>query len=127
VWRAAARRFLLLLGGVSAGTALASLLLGLALGSAVDRAVSVGFYLVGSFLLVTGFFVGNRGPARLRGGEDEGGAMAGMFGVGMGGRRLRWATPEEREEAMSNSAVFVTLGFALIVIGILADSRVRLI
>jgi hypothetical protein len=127
VWRAAARRFVLLLGGVSAGTALVSLLLGLALGSAVDRSVSVGLYLVGSFLLVTGFFVGNRGPARLRGGEHEGSAMTGMFGVGMGGRRLRWATPEEREEAMSNSAVFVTLGFALIVLGILADSRVRLI
>jgi hypothetical protein len=127
VWRAAARRFLLLLAGVSVGTALASLLLGLALGSALDRAVSLGFYLVGSFLLVTGFFVGNRGPARLRGAEDEGSAMAGMFGVGMGGRRMRWATPEEREEAMSNSAVFVTLGFALIVIGILADSRFHLL
>ena len=127
MWRAAARRFLLLLGGVAAGTALASLLLGLALGSKLDRAVSVGFYLVGSFLLVAGFFVGNRGPARLRGAEDEGGATAGMFGVPLGGRRLRWATPEEREEAMANSAVFVTLGLALIVLGILADSRVRLI
>jgi hypothetical protein len=127
VWRAALRRFALLLAGVAGGTALVSLLLGLALGSAADRAVSVGFYLVGSFLLVAGFFAGNRGPARLKGREDEGGAVAGMFGVGIGGRRLRWATIEEREEALANSAVFVALGLALIVLGVLADSRVRLL
>jgi hypothetical protein len=127
MWLAAARRFALLLGAVAAGTALVSLLLGVALGSAADRAVSVGFYLVGSFLLVAGFFVGNRGPARLRGVEDEGGAVGGMFGIPMGRRRLRWATPEEREEALANSAVFVSIGFALIVLGILADSRVRLL
>ena len=126
MWRAAARRFLLLLGGVAGATALVSLLLGLALGSAVDRAVSIGFYLVGSFLLVSGFFVGNRGPARLKGRDDEGGAMAGMFGVGIGGRRLRWATREERDEAMANSAVFVSIGFALILLGIVADSRFTL-
>ena len=126
MWRSAARRFLLLLGGVAGATALVSLLLGLALGSAVDRAVSIGFYLVGSFLLVSGFFVGNRGPARLKGRDDEGGAMAGMFGVGIGGRRLRWATREERDEAMANSAVFVSIGFALILLGIVADSRFTL-
>jgi hypothetical protein len=127
VWRAALRRFALLLAGVAGGTALVSLLLGLALGSAADRAVSVGFYLVGSFLLVAGFFAGNRGPARLKGREDEGGAVAGMFGVGIGGRRLRWATIEEREEALANSAVFVALALALLVLGVLADSRVRLL
>jgi hypothetical protein len=127
MWRAAARRFAFLLGGVAAGTAVVSLLVGLALGSAADRAISIGFYLVGSFLLVAGFFVGNRGPARLKGAEDEGGAVGGMFGIPIGGRRLRWATAEEREEAMANSAVFVTLGFALIVLGILADSRVKLL
>ena len=32
----------------------------------VSRAVSVGFYLVGSFLMIVGFFVGNRGPVRLK-------------------------------------------------------------
>ena len=128
VWRAAARRFALLLGGVAAGTALVSLLVGLAVGSALDRSVSVGLYLVGSFLLVSGFFVGNRGPARVKGDEaEEGGAVGGMFGVGIGSRRMRWATPEEREEAMANSAIFVALGFALIVLGVLADSRVKLI
>jgi hypothetical protein len=126
VWRAAARRFVLVLGGVAAGTAVVSLLVALALGSKIDRAVSVGFYLVGSFLLVAGFFVGNRGPARPKSAEDEAGAVAGMFGLGMGGRRLRWATREERDEAMANSAVFVTIGFALIVLGIVADERFKL-
>ena len=51
----------------------------------------------------------------------------GMFGIGLGGRRLRWATPEENAEAMANSAVFVVIGFALILMGVLADSRVELL
>lgn len=125
--RAAARRIVFLLALATGVTALFSLLVGLALGTSVSRALSVGFYLVGCFLLVAGFFVGNRGPARFKGDETEGGAVGGMFGVGIGGRRLRWATPEEREEALSNSAVFVALGFVLILVGVIADSRVALI
>ncbi len=126
--RAAARRFLMLLA-LSAGlTAAVSLAVGLALGSDLDRAVSVGFYILGSFLLVAGFFVGNRGPARLKsGGDAEMGGAGGLFGIGIGSRKLRWATPAEREEALSSSAVFVVLGFLLIVIGVLADSRVDLL
>ncbi|MGH3132119.1 MAG: hypothetical protein ACRDNX_15000 [Gaiellaceae bacterium] len=124
---AALRRFGFLLALAAGITSSISLLVGLALGTPVSRALSVGFYIVGSFLLVAGFFVGNRGPARFKGDETEGGAIGGLFGVGIGSRRLRWATPEEREEALSNSAVFVTLGFALIVLGVLADSRVRLV
>jgi hypothetical protein len=127
VFIAAARRFALLLAGVAAATSAVSLVVGLLLGSTVSRSVSVGLYLVGSFLLVAGFFVGNRGPARLRGAEDEGGAVGGMFGIGIGRRRLRWATLEEREEALSNSAVFVVLGLALILLGVLVDTRVRLV
>ena len=127
MWVAALRRFTLLLAGVAAATSAGSLVLGLLLGSTVSRSVSVGLYLVGSFLLVAGFFVGNRGPARLRGAEDEGGAVGGMFGIGVGRRRLRWATIEEREEALSNSAVFVVLGLALILLGVLVDTRVRLV
>ena len=125
--RAAIRRFATLLAGVAGGTALVSLGAGLALGSPLDRAVSVGLYLVGSFLLVAGFFVGNRGPARLKGDDSEVPAAAGMFGVGVGSRRLRWATPAEREEALANSAIFVSLGFALILLGIAADSRTHLL
>jgi hypothetical protein len=126
--RAALRRLTLLLAGTAGGTAALSALIGLLLGSSISRSVSVGLYLVGCFLLVSGFFVGNRGPARLKGDEGEGGgAMAGMFGLGIGARRVRWATLEEREEAISNSAIFVTLGLALILLGVLADSRVELV
>jgi hypothetical protein len=125
--RAALRRLALLLVGTAVGTAALSLAVGLLLGASPSRSVSVGLYLVGCFLLVSGFFVGNRGPARLRGDDAEGGAMGGMFGLGVGARRLRWATLEEREEAISNSAIFVTLGLALILLGVLADSRVQLV
>ena len=127
MFRAAARRFTLLLVVTAGVTSLVSLALGLLIGASASRAVSVGLYLVGCFLLVAGFFVGNRGPARLRNPDDEAAAMGGMFGLGVGRRRLRWATMEEREEAISNSAIFVVLGLALILLGVFADSRVQLL
>jgi hypothetical protein len=40
---------------------------------------------------------------------------------------MRWATPLEREESLNESAVYVALGFALILIGVLADSRAQLL
>jgi hypothetical protein len=91
----------------------------------VRRSVSTGLYSVGCFLLVAGFFVGNRGPARARGAGDAG-AVAGLFGIGLGARRLRWATRDEQEDALAHSALFVALGIALIVLGVLADERVAL-
>jgi len=115
--RAAARRFLILLAAIAAGTAVVSLALGLLLGSSVDRSVSLGLYLVGSFLLIAGFFVGNRGPARLK--DDD--------AAPLGPRRVRWATREERILALNDSAIFVSVGFALIVLGLLVDSRVALV
>ena len=113
----ALRRFAKLIGGIAALTVLGSLLIGLLLGSGLNRALSVGFYLVGCFLLVSGFFLGNRGPARMKG---EGGVP--MFGE----RFVRWATPNEREEALNDSAIFVSIGFALVLIGAIVDDRTRL-
>jgi hypothetical protein len=115
---AATRRFAILLGAIAAVTALVSLLLGLAVGSGVHLSVSVGFYLVGSFLLVAGFFIGNRGPARFKGEEH-----AGFFGP----RKLRWASLEERTTTLNESAIFVAIGFALLVVGMLVDDRARLL
>lgn len=115
---AAGRRFLTLLVGIGAITILGSLVLGAFAGAGTLRSLSVGFYLVGSFLLVAGFFVGNRGPVRLK---SEEGTM--LFGQ----RVLRWATPAEREETINHSAIFVVLGFVLILLGIAADDRHRLI
>jgi hypothetical protein len=118
VWSAALRRLtglLVLAGGM---TLLISLSLGLLLGESLSRAVSVGFYLVGSFLTIAGFFVGNRGPVRLK--KDVGVPL-------FGSRIVRWATPEERDESINTSAIYVVLGFALIFLGVLADTRYSLV
>src|ERR671931_1068707 len=114
--RAAARRFFVLLGALAGATAVLSLVGGLLGGVSVGRALAVGFYLVGSFLLIAGFFIGNRGPVRPKGT----GPML------LGSRIMRWATPLEREETLNESALFVALGFALILIGVAVDSRTAL-
>ncbi len=118
---AALRRFVMLFALSSCLTVVASLLLGLAFGASAARSLSLGFYVVGAFLLIAGFFMGNRGPVRLKG---EPGAE-GVWGFGSG-RRVRWATKDEREEAINLSAVFVVLGLALILVGVAADSRYTL-
>jgi hypothetical protein len=115
---AAARRFLLLLGGISGAVLVLAALLALLLGTSLSRSVSVGFYLVGAFLLVAGFFTGNRGPTRLRGEPGE----EGPWGLGRK-RGVRLATAEERADAVSTTGVFISLGFVLILIGVIADSR----
>jgi hypothetical protein len=111
---AAARRFGIVIGSIVGGTAAISLVLGLALGSSVSRSLSLGWYSVGSVLLISGFFVGNRGPARP---EGEGWSAFSMR------RWVRWATPDEQRESLSLSAVLVVLGFLLIALGVVADSR----
>ena len=123
---AAARRFALILALAAGITTALSLPAALVFDVSVGRAISIGFYLVGSFLLVAGFFVGNRGPVRPKGEDATGAAAAGMFGIGISTRGIRWATPDERDDAIASSAVFVTIGFVLIVIGVLTDTRVRL-
>lgn len=115
--RAAARRFLALLAGIAACTAALSVVGALIGGASLSRALSVGFYLVGSFMLVAGFFIGNRGPVRPKG------AGTLLFGS----RIMRWATPLEREETLNESALFVAIGFALILIGVATDSHTRLL
>jgi Ca2+/Na+ antiporter len=115
---AAARRFGLMLLALGVGTAIPSLLIGLLAGASVSRALSIGWYIVGSILLISGFFVGNRGPARPQG---EG---WGLFSLK---RWTRWATPEEQQESISLSALLVILGFVLILFGAVADSRNQLL
>jgi hypothetical protein len=43
-----------------------------------------------------------------------------------GSRYMRWATPTEREETINLSAIFIVLGFVLILIGVVADNRYSL-
>jgi hypothetical protein len=110
------RRFVVILAVLAGATAAVSLLFTALGGASADRAVSIGFDLVGVFFLVAGFFVGNRGPARLKG------QASALF---FGSRHVRWATTSEREEALSDSAVFIAVGVAMILIGIVVDSRYR--
>ena len=112
----AARRFAVLLGSIAAVCLLVGLLGSVLFRTRVDRGVSLAFYGVGCFLLIAGFFIGNRGPARLKG---EGTML-------FGERFVRWASPSEREEALNDSAIFVSIGFALILIGAAVDDRHRL-
>jgi hypothetical protein len=102
-------------------TAVGATLIGLLIGASLGRSLVLGFYLVGCFFMLAGFFVGNRGPARVK--SEEPGASATPFGVFSGSRRLRWATLSEQDETINNSAVFVTLGVVLVIIGVLLDSR----
>jgi peptidoglycan/LPS O-acetylase OafA/YrhL len=115
---AAARRFLALLLLVGSGIAVVSIVLGMALGERAQRSLAVGLYLGGSFMMIAGFFVGNRGPAR----PTEGSSVVPFIGA----RMLRWATAEERDETINDSAIFVSLGLVLLVLGAMADSHHRL-
>jgi hypothetical protein len=121
MWLAAGRRFVGLFVLSSAITIVLSIVFGFVFDASLARAISLGFYVMGSFLLVTGFFVGNRGPVRLK----EGGREPGPFLFGS--RFVRWATPAEREETINLSAIFITLGFVLILIGVIADNRYNLV
>jgi hypothetical protein len=111
---AAARRVGILFGALAGGTAVLALLIGVAFGASAARALSLGWYLVGSVLLISGFFIGNRGPSRPQG---EG------WGVFSTQRGVRWATPDEQRESLSFSALLVILGFVLIALGAIADTR----
>jgi hypothetical protein len=114
---AGVRRLLVLIVVVAGLTALGALALGLLSGASLSRSIAIGFYVVGSFWLVAGFFIGNRGPVRLK--SDIGAPL-------FGSRFVRWATPEEREETINMSAVYVLLGFVLILFGFAADTRYSL-
>jgi hypothetical protein len=121
---AALRRLVVLVVLCSAVTVVGSVALGVLAGASLDRAISLGFYGLGCFLMVSGFFVGNRGPARVKS-ETAGWTMLPIPGIGS--RRLRWATLDEQNETINNSAIFIVLGVILVVIGVLVDSRHSLI
>jgi hypothetical protein len=120
---AALRRLVFLLAIAAAVTALFSVAIGFLLGAGLSRSISLGFYAVGSFLLIAGFFVGNRGPVRAKSGDDPG---LGLFGV-FRNRRLRWASGSELAESLNLSFVFVAVGVFLIVLGVITDPRYKLV
>jgi hypothetical protein len=107
--RAAARRFALLVLSTAALSAVVSLLIGLAAGTGALRALSVGFDVSGSLAVLIGLALGVRGPVR----------------PGRGG--IRFTSAREQEDALSDSALFVVLGLALLALGVLTDSRFPLL
>jgi general stress protein CsbA len=115
------RRLFLLIFGATALTAVGSVLIAEIIGASLGRSLTVGFYLVGCFLMLAGFFVGNRGPARVKSESDSRASPMGMI-LG-GGRNLRWASLGEQNDTINNSAVFIGIGLVLVAIGILFDSR----
>ena len=120
------RRILALVAAVSTATVVLSLVAGLAVGAAVGRAVATGCYVVGAFFLLAGVAIGSRGPVRPKPATDREPALT-LFGLGVGARGVRPATDEERRDAIALTWVFLALGLALIVFGVLADSAVELI
>jgi hypothetical protein len=120
------RRALLILIAIAAPTAVFSLLLGLAAGSQISRAVATGFYLVGASLMVVGLLSGVRGPVRAIGTSDAAGAP--LFGSGLfAPRRFRKATDEERRDALSTAVLLLVLGLVLVAFGVVADAEVELL
>jgi hypothetical protein len=117
----AARRLLGLFAVVGGATLFVSLLLGLLTDSSVRRSIAVGFYVVGSILLIAGFFVGNRGVLRAETDSDKGGML-----LGFRRRGIRSATGDEQRESLRVSALIIGLGIALLLLGTLADTENKL-
>jgi hypothetical protein len=81
--------------------------------AAPNRAVSLGFYGVGAFLVLGGFLIGNRGPYRGRNASF--------------GRSLRRATPDDARESVNMAILLSVLGFLLLALGVIIDSRFQLL
>jgi hypothetical protein len=115
----ALRRFTLLFVGIGATTVVLSLAFGALAHAGLQRSIAVGLYLIGSLVLVFGFFVGNRGPLRRDRDDDE---KLSIIPRGT----PRKATPEERRESINLSFLFIVIGFGLIILGALSDSAHKL-
>src|SRR3954470_24420432 len=117
MWIAAARRFGVILVVTSAAVCLFALSIGLMVGASLNRSIANGFEGFGCLMLLLGFFIGNRGPVRLKSETTP------FFGA----RYLRWATPEEHTSTIAESAIFIVIGVLLILIGLLVDNRYELV
>ena len=81
------------------------------------RSLSVTCYGLGAFFLLSGFFHGVRPAIRV---DEDTGVMS-MFGLLLTSGKLRTASMDERNEAMSTSAMFVGVALLLILIGGIVD------
>jgi len=119
-YAAGLRRLVVLIAGVDAVTAAGSLVLGLVLGADLRRSLALGFYLVGSVMLVAGVLYGVRPPVRTTGDHGSGGLLGSLAA---GGGSARWASADDLRDSLSASALFITLGLACLAVGIVVDPR----
>jgi hypothetical protein len=124
VLRAGLRRLATLVAAAAVLTALGSLVFGLLLHAELLHAVAIGFYGAGSVFVVVGFFYGIRPPVRATG---EGAGPTVLGSAAAAGGRARWADRHDVEDSLASSALFVVLGFALILLGVVFDPRNRLL
>ncbi len=116
----ALRRLALIVGGLTGATLVVSLLLGLAAGSRLSRAVSVGFYSLGSVLLLGTLLLGARGPLRPVWHDEH--RRAGFLAP----RGIRKATPDERRESTRTAVLLFGLGLGFIALGAVIDPNHKL-
>jgi hypothetical protein len=116
---AGVRRFAVLLVALLAATTVVSAALGLAAGTGLRRAISLGMYVVGSVLVLGAMFVSGRPPVKA---DDDGGEGRRSWLGGPVGR-ARFATAEERRDMLGVSWLLLTLGLAVVTAGLLVDGR----
>lgn len=116
----ALRRLGLIVGGLAGATLVVSLLLGLAAGSRLARAISVGFYSIGCVLLLGTLLLGARGPLRPVWHDEH--RRAGFLSP----RGVRKATPDERKESSRTAILLFGLGLGFIVLGAVIDPNHKL-
>ncbi len=114
------RRLLIIFLVIFAVTAAVSVVLGALAHANLERALSVGFYSVGSVVLIGSLVFGLRGPVRGEYGSAQEETTTPMPRPGFGGflpRKVRRTTADERSDSKRNSIALFALGIALILIG----------
>jgi hypothetical protein len=112
------RRFGALVATAAAAAALLGLVIAAAGRESIRRGLAIGFYLGGAGLCGLGILLGSRPPVR---GKDGSGGFVG-FGRWVGGG-VRWATRQERDEAINLPALLLSVGIVLILLGVAVDKR----
>ena len=110
----------MIFGGASAAILVVTVPIGLLSSAGVNRTVSLGFYGVGTLLVILGFLGGSRGPLRSANDFSHDTAL-------QRGRRLRRATLDERQDSMNSAALMIGIGLVLIALGVIIDSRFTLV
>ena len=74
-----------------------------------------------------GVFNGLRGPVRPKGGDDDHEPIGGILGFGIFSGGIRAASADERADARATTWLFLALGIAMIVVGVILDPRTELL